>query len=148
LAALPELDDAELRGQGRHDDRRCGLVLLVRLEERPQVDVVQLVAVEREQRAGLLAVLRREPQASPAPERLRLRHPDDLGAETRQLRLEEAGLSGPTADDHAVDARAHELRHLVLGQRMPRDRDERLRPAARRVAHARRLAARKDDCLH
>src|SRR5207253_4731396 len=97
---------------------------------------------------GLLALLRREPQPSPTPERLRLRHRDDLGAEPGELRLEQARLPGGAADDHPVDAGAHELPDLVLGKWMARNRHERLRMTARRVTQARRLPAREDDRLH
>ena len=118
------------------------------LEKGAQVDVVQLVAVEGVDRAGLLALLRCEAQPSPAPERLRLGNRNDLGAQPGQLRLEQARLPGAATDDHTLNAGAHELGHLVLGKRMPRNRDERLRLAARGFTEARRLAAGKEDRLH
>jgi len=68
------------------------------------------------------------------PERLGLGDGHDLCAEAGELRLEQAALPGAAADDHAIDARAHELRHLVLREWMARDRHECLRPAARGFA--------------
>ena len=146
--AVRQLDDAELRLQRRDHDGRCAFILLVRVEEGTQVDVVELVAVERIQRARLVAMLGREAQASPTPERLRLRDGDDLCAQARELRLEQRRLPGAAADDHPLDTSAHELRDLVLRKWVPRDGDERLRMTPRRIAEARRLAAREDDRLH
>src|SRR5439155_17249260 len=120
----------------------------VRVEQCFEVDVVKLVAVERVQRSGLLAVLRCVAQAAAAAERLRLGDRDDLGTESGQLRAEQPVLPARAADDHAVDARADELGDLVLGQRMAGDRDERLRLSARGIAHAGGLPAGEDDRLH
>ena len=145
---VAELDHAELRPERRDHDRRGAAVLFVRLQERAQVDVVQLVAVERIERARLLSMLCRKAQASPAPERLRLRDGDDRRTQPCELRLEQCRLPVATADDHALDACAHELRHLVLRDRMSRDRDERLRLSPGRVAEPRRLPPREDDRFH
>ena len=76
-----EVHDPELRLERRDDDRRGAAVFLVGLEERPQVDVVQLVTVEGEDRPRLFAMLRGEPQSSPTPERLAFGDCDDLRAE-------------------------------------------------------------------
>ena len=89
-----------------------------------------------------------EAQASATPERLRLRDGNDLGAQPRKLCLEQHRLPGAAADDHPLDARTHELRDLVLGERMPCNRDERLRMTARRVTESRRLSTGEDDRFH
>ena len=143
-----ELDDAELRLQRCDDDRRGAAVLFVGVEDRAQVDVVQLVAVEREQRSGLLAPLGRKAEPSPTSERLGLGDGDDLRPQSGELGLEQGSLAFGAADDDAVDTRAHELRHLVLGERVSRDRHERLRVATGRIAQAGCLAAGKDDGFH
>ena len=123
-------------------------MLLVRFQEGAQVDVVQLVPVERVDRSRLLALLRCEAQASPTPEWLRLRNRDDLGPQPRELRLEESRLTGAAAHDDALDARTDELGDLVLGERVACDRDERLRVSSRRVTEPGRLPAGEDDRLH
>ena len=101
----------------------------------------QLVAVQDVDRPGLLPRLCCETDASPTPERLALGHGHDLRPEAGELGLEELFLAGRAADDHSVDARRGEERDLVGGERPPRDRDERLRPALRRVAEPLGLAA-------
>jgi hypothetical protein len=123
-------------------------VLFVRLQECAQIHVVQFVAVERIEGARLLAMRCCKAQPSPAPERLWLCDGDDRSAQPRKLRLEQRRLAGATADDHPLDARPNELRHLVFRERMARDRYERLRMSTRRLAEPRRLAAREDDGLH
>ena len=82
---LVELDDPERRRQRRDRDRRRGAASPVVREQRAQVDVDELVAVQRVDRAALAPRARREAQPSPAPERLRLRDGDDLGAEAGEL---------------------------------------------------------------
>jgi len=89
-----------------------------------------------------------EAQASAAAERFGLRDRHDLRAQTGELRLEQGVLPRPAADDDPVDAGAHELRYLVLGERMSCDRHERLRLSACGVAETRRLAAGEDDRFH
>src|SRR5207245_75711 len=131
--AVRELDDAELRDQRRDHYRRCGAALAMQVEQRIEVDVVQLVAVERVQRPGFLAVLRRIAKPAAAAERLRFSDRDDLRAEPGQLRAEDPVLPARATDDHALHPGTNELRHLVLGQRMADDRDERLRLSARGV---------------
>ena len=120
----------------------------MRVEERLEVDVVELVAVERVERPALFPLRRGEADAAAPTKRLGLRDCDDLRPEPGQLRAEKAVLPASAADNDALDAGAHELRHLVLGQRMAGDGDEGLRLATGRIAEARRLSAREDDRLH
>ena len=110
------------------------------LEQAREVDVDQLVAVQREDvAASPRCELRGELDAAAAPEPLRLLGGDDLGAEPAELLLEEPSLPGGAREDHARHAGAHEPRDLVGGERPARDVDERLR-AARRAASPSRSA--------
>ena len=93
-------------------------------------------------------VRRREAKAASATERLRLSDRDDLRAETGERVDEDRLLSGPAGDDHARHAGADEPRDGVLGERIARDRHERLRVSLRRLAEPLRLAARKEKRLH
>ena len=117
-------------------------------EERREVDVQQLVAVQREARAGLAAPRRGEAQAAAAAERLRLADGVDLGSETGERVHERLLLAGAAGDDHARDARGDEPRDAVLGEREPRDGHERLRETLCRLAEPLRLAAREEQRLH
>ena len=115
----------------RHRDRRRRAGLTVTPEEAGEIGVEELVPVEGIDVAAPPARLRREAQASPAAERLRLGDGDDLRAEAGELGLEEPLLSGGAAHEHALDARAREQHDLVGGQRTPPDRNEGLRPPLR-----------------
>src|SRR5207253_9333379 len=117
-------------------------------EHRLEVDVVELVTVDREERAALLPAGRGEAKAATPAEGLRLGDDDDLGAGARELLVEQALLPHRAADDDPIDARPHELSHLVLRERMTCDRHERLREPTGGVAHAGRLPAGKDDRFH
>jgi hypothetical protein len=85
---LAQLDDPEGRARMRHRDRRGGPRRAVPVEERREVDVEQLVAVQRVDVAFLPARGCGEAQSSPAAERLRLGHGDELGPEACELGLE------------------------------------------------------------
>ena len=113
-----------------------------------EVDVDQLVAVQREQVALLAPRLRREADAPAPPQRLRLGDRDDLGAEAAERRLEGAFLAGRAADEHSSHAGGGQLLDLVGGQRPARELDERLRTPVRGLAEALGLAARQDDRFH
>ena len=69
-AVLGDLDDAEGRTHLRDDERPGGAARLMLGEERAEVDVEQLVAVEGQHRSLLPASRRREPKAAAAAERL------------------------------------------------------------------------------
>src|SRR3954465_2096844 len=77
-AVVVEVDHAEGRAQRHDGDRRRRLALVVQRQQLREVDVDELVAVQREQLAGLPTGLRGEADPSPAPERLRLGDPDHL----------------------------------------------------------------------
>src|SRR6266516_1959001 len=135
--AVVELDDPERRLRARHGDRRRGAVGTVGLEQARKVDVDQLVAVEREDVAALLALVCCEADASAAAEPLRLLRDRDLHVQAAERGRELFAGAGAAADDHALDSGASEQADLPGRQRAPRDRDERLRHAAR-----------KDDRFH
>ena len=89
-----DLDDAEAGRQRSDDDRRRAAVLAVRCQQRGEVGVDKLVAVQRVERARLLP--RRAAKRRPPP------RPSGSGsstvttrAETRQLGLEELAPGRP-----------------------------------------------------
>src|SRR5207249_2223591 len=98
-----------------------------------EVDVEQLVAVQREHRTIVAAPGGREPQTAAAAERLGLADRVDLRAEAAEGIHEDVLLPGPARDDDARDARRDEARDGVLGEREAGDRDERLRMSLRRL---------------
>ena len=118
------------------------------VEQGVEVDVLQLVAVQREEGARLFARGRGEAQSPAASERLGLADRNDLRAEPAQLCGEQRLLATRAADDDPLDAGADELRHLVLGERVAAHRHERLRLPPRGLAEPRRLAACEDDRFH
>ena len=89
-----EVDHAERRAQRDDRDRRGRGALAVEAQQGREVDVDQLVAVQREQVALLAPRRRREADAPAPPERLRLGDRDDLGAEAAERRLEGRLLAG------------------------------------------------------
>ncbi len=98
-------------------------------EQIREVDVEELVAVQRVDRAGFAPLLRGETKASASSERLRLSDQHELDAHLPELLLEDGFLARGAADQHTIDARLGEQSDLVRGQRAARERDERLRPA-------------------
>ena len=96
-----DLDDAERRLRLRDGDRRGAAARPVRGEQRVEVDVDELVAVQREDVAAPDAAARGELDAAAATEPLGLLGGDDLGAEPAELALEELALPGGARDDHA-----------------------------------------------
>ena len=145
---VAEVDDPERRLERRHGDRRCRARLPVAGEHGAEVEVDELVAVQREDLSFLLPKRGREAKPSAAAERLGLGGRDDLGAQPSELGGEEILRPGRAADDHAVDPSGSEQRHLVGGERPARDPHERLRAPFGRRAEALGLAAREDDRLH
>ena len=75
-----ELDDTERRVDLRDHDGGGGVARAMALEERAIVEVEQLVAVHRENRAVLAPVACCEVQPAAAAERLRFSHRRDLDA--------------------------------------------------------------------
>ena len=63
------------------------------VEQRLEVDLDQLVAVQRVDVAALVPLARRELDAAAAAEPLGLLRRDDLGAEARELALEQLALA-------------------------------------------------------
>ena len=114
-----------------------------------EVDVDELVAVQREDVALLVPLPRRE--LDPAAPAERARAPRRRRSR-RRARPAPPSNSAPwpaaQRDDHALDARGREPSDLVRGERPAGDVDERLRPPAAGVAEALGLAARQDDRLH
>ena len=113
-----------------------------------QVDVYELVAVQREEVALSLPLRRGEADAPAPAERLVFGDGDDLRAETAERRRELLLLAGRAADEHAVDTGRRELLDLVGGQRPTANLHERLRPPGRGVAETLCLAPRQNHCLH
>src|SRR5690242_9183696 len=109
-------------------------------EQPGEVDVEQLVAVQRKHGAGLLSPRRGELEAAAAAERLPSAHGVDLGAEPRERVDERLLLAGAAGNDHAGDARSDEPADAVLRERKAGNRDERLRKSLRRVSESFRLA--------
>ena len=117
-------------------------------EQVREVDVEELVAVQRVDGAGFAPLLRGETKASAPSERLRLADQHELDAEVPELLLEDRFLARGAADQHTLDARLGEQSDLVRGQRAAPDRDERLGPALGCVAEPLGLSAGEDDRLH
>src|SRR3954451_22057628 len=90
-----EVDYAEGRAQRDDGDRRGGASFPVEGEQLREVDVNQLVAVEREQVTLLTPRPRGEANPSSPSQRLGLRHGHDLRAQATERRLEGAFLAGP-----------------------------------------------------
>src|SRR5262245_16656868 len=147
-AVVLELDDAERRADLRDHDRRAGAVRVLLGEERRKVDVEQLVAVEREHGAGLLAVRRCELQPAAAPERLGLADGDDLRTDASERVHERLLLAGAAGDDHPGHAGEDEPRNRVLREREAADRDKRLWQALRRLPKPLRLAPGEEQSLY
>ena len=94
----------------------------VPLEQAVEVDVDQLVAVQREHVAVLQA--RSAPRSGsppPRPSRSRLPRAGDLDAEAGEALLELRLLAGRAADDHALDPRAPQPADLPREQRPAAD---------------------------
>ena len=117
-------------------------------EQRLELDVEELVAVQREARAGLAPLARRELEASPTPERLPLAGERELDADALQRARELVLLPRPAAHDHAVDAGPRQPADLVLRERLPTDVDERLRAPLRSIAEPLGPASREKDRFH
>src|SRR5436190_15880579 len=143
-----ELDDPERRLRAGDGDRRRGAVGTVGREQAREIDVDQLVPVQREDVAALLALVRRKTDASAAAEPLRLLRDRDLDAQAAERGRELLAGAGAAADDHALDSGASEQADLPGRKRAPSYRDERLRQAACDVAETLGLAARQDDRFH
>jgi hypothetical protein len=120
----------------------------VEREQRLEVDVEELVPVQREARTRLAPFARRELQASPTPERLRLAGERELDADALEHSSELVLLPSAAAHDHPVDAHLRESADLMLGERSPADLDERLRTPLRSVTQPLGAAAREEDRLH
>ena len=118
------------------------------VEQRRELDVDELVPVQRVDVAGLAARSRSEAEPSPAPERLRLLDRDELEPRVDKLFREHRALASRAADDQPVDARPHEQLRLVGEQRLPADGHERLRQPPGRVTEPLGLPAREDDRFH
>src|SRR5215208_4217464 len=145
---VAQVDDAERRLRPRDRDRRGGAGDAVCREQRVEVDVDELVAVQRVDVPRPLPLARRELDSAAPSERLRLLRDDDLRAERRQLALEELALARRARDDHARDAGAGEPTDLVRRERAAGHFHQGLRAAARGIAHPLGLAAGEDDRLH
>ena len=114
-----------------------------------QVDVEQLVAVQREHRPALAPVRRREAEPAAAAERLRLADRDDLGAEAASSLLEQRlAAARRTRRSRASTPAAASRATWYAASGLPGDGHERLRPALRGVAEPLGLAAGEDDRLH
>jgi hypothetical protein len=117
-------------------------------EQRLELDVEELVAVQREARARLAPLARSELQASPTPERLLLARERELDADALQRSGELVLLPGAAAHDHPLDAGPGQSTDLVLSEWLPADVDERLRTPLRGIAEPLGSAAREEDRLH
>ena len=142
---LVDVDDPEVRLERDDGDRRRRVRRPVMRGQRAQIEIDELVAVERVHVARVLAGRGREAQAAAAPERLRLLDRDDLGAEPGQVGREHLSLSRRAAHDHALHARAHEQGDLVREQRPLPDAHERLRTPLGGFAQPLGLAAGEHD---
>jgi hypothetical protein len=117
-------------------------------EQGSEVDVDELVAVQGEDVSVLFPRLGCEAQAASPSERLRLPDDDELDAEVGQRLFEEPFVSGRAGDDHAVDVCAPQEGDLIRGERLARNRDERLRLSSRGRAEPLGLAAGQDQGFH
>src|SRR5262249_33827029 len=146
--AVAELDDAERGDRPGNGNRGRRTRVSVPGEEHPQIEVEQLVAVQGEHVAVLTPSASRETQAAPPAEWLRLLNRDDLRAEAVEPVLEQRALAGGAAHDYAIDAGRLQELHLVGGEWLPGDRDERLRPAPGDRAKPLGLTSCEDNRLH
>src|SRR5206468_11319826 len=89
-----DVDEPELRPGARDSDRCERAAPAMCSEQRREVDVDELVAVEREQVSVLVAAPRSELDPASAPEPLRLLRRHDLRPEALKLRLEQVPLAG------------------------------------------------------
>src|SRR5438876_6477361 len=126
-----QVDQAERRRRPGDRDRRRSAAALVACAESDEVDVEELVPVQREHVAGLPPRARGETDPAAAPEPLGLLRGDDLRAEAFELADEEVALTGRAADDHAGDSGSGEPRDLVADERLPAAGPERLRTPPR-----------------
>src|SRR5581483_2200275 len=147
-SVLGELDDAERGVHLRDDDRRRGARPLVVGEQSADVDVEQLVAVEREHRPALAPPRRREPKPPAPAERLLLPHRLDLGPQAAERVHERVLLPGAAGDDDARHAGGDEPGDRVLGEREARHGHERLRQPLGRLPEALRLSACEQESFH
>ena len=131
MSSGPEVDDTQVAAERRNRDRRRRARVDVPREQVREVDVEELVAVQRIDRTGFEPLLRGETKASAPSERLRLADQHELDAHLPELLLEARFLARGAADQHTIDARLGEQSDLVRGQRAAPDRDERLGPALR-----------------
>ena len=143
-----DLHEPELRLGLCDRDRRERATGTMCGEQRAEVDVDELVAVQRQDVAALLPPLRRELDPAAAPEPLRLLDGDDLGPSPASSVDERRSLAGRAREDDARHAGVREAAHLVGGERLARDVDERLRASCGSVAEPLGLAAGEDDRLH
>ena len=120
----------------------------MRGEELAEVDVEELVAVEREHGAVLLPPRRSEAQSAATAERFRFADRLDVGTEAGECVDEDVLLAGAAGDDDARHTGGDEPAHGVLGEREAGDGNERLRQSLRRLSQPLRLAARKEQRLH
>ena len=114
-------------------------------EQRDEVDVNELVAVQGEDVTGSRPEAGGELDPAAATEPLGLLGDDDLRAETVELLREELSLSGCARDDHPLHPGSHEAPDLVGRERLAGDLDQRLGTAARSIAEPLGLAAGEDD---
>ena len=99
-------------------------------EQAREVDVEQLVPVQREDVARLLALTRRKADTPSSPEPLGLLGDRDFDAEAAESGRELLTSSGAATDDYTVDSSAAEQTNLPGGQRAPGDRHEWFRQPA------------------
>jgi len=85
------------------------------VEQAGEVDVDQLVAVHREDIAGLGAEVGCEPDAATATETLGLARADDVGADPVQRFEKRLFLTSEAADDHPLDTDSGEPERLGRG---------------------------------
>src|SRR6476646_478737 len=104
--AVVELHDPERRLRACDGDSRRGAVGTVGREQPWEIDVDQLVPVQREDVAALLALVRREADASAAAEPFRLFRDRDLHTQAAERGCELLTGAGAAADDHALDSGA------------------------------------------
>src|SRR2546425_11382809 len=143
-----ELNDAERRLRPGDGNRGRRAVCAVMREQTREVDVEQLVAVQRQDIAGLAALTGRKSDPAASAEALRLFSGRDLHAQAAERSRELLSGSGAAADDHPIDARAREQADLPGRERPPCNGHERLRHTSRGVAEALGFTACQDDRFH
>ena len=143
---LVELDEPEGALRADDGDRRGGAALAVPLEKGAEIDVDELVAVQREYRPVLFPQPRRVAEPASAPQTLLLGRRDDLRAEAIELALEQRLFP---AEQLTIRRSTPAAASCRPGRRSGggRPRDERLRPSAGGVAEPFGLAAREDERL-